>query len=338
MNNVSLGDMAQAFILRRHNTDMKAQLQRLTAEMGSGQKADLAEAVSGDFKGLAGIDHSLSALNAYKTATSEATLFTGALQSALETVQQLASDLAPTLASAGTSGGTIHVNAAAVDARQKLHSAVSALNVQIGDRYLLSGAATDKKPVADAQDILNALTTAIAGQVTATGVITTITNWFDAPAGGGGYLDTVYGGSTIPLAPFAIGANEAASMTITASDDTLRGTLKGLALAAMVAEGALPGDTLGRALLLETAGHTLFTANTDLAALRGNLGSTEGHISDISARNQAETSALEIARSDIIAADPFTTANELEAVKTRLETLYTLTARLSRLSLADYLR
>ena len=156
--------------------------------------------------------------------------------------------------------------------------------------------------------------------------------------GGGGYLDAVYGGSAVPLAPFAIGTDDVASMTITATDDTLRGTLKGLALAAMVAEGALPGDDTGRALLVKTAGQMLMTANTDLATLRGNLGSVEGHISDVATRNGAEASSLEIARSDIIAADPFSTASELEAVKTRLETLYTLTARLSRLSLADYLR
>lgn len=338
MNNVSIGDMAQMFTLRRSNADMKTQLQRLTAEMSSGQKADLAEAVSGDFKALAGIEHTLSVLKAYHTATSEAVLFTGALQNALETTQQLASDLAPTLASAGTSGGTIHVNTAAFDARQKLHSAVSAMNVRIGDRYLLSGAATDRKPISGAQDILNALSTAITGQVTASGVITAISGWFDAPLGGGGYLDTAYGGSAVPLAPFAIGTDDMASMTITATDDTLRGTLKGLALAAMVAEGALPGDDTGRALLVKTAGQMLMTANTDLATLRGNLGSVEAHINDIATRNGAETSSLEIARSDIVAADPFSTASALEAVRTRLETLYTLTARLSRLSLADYLR
>ncbi len=338
MNNVSLGDLAQSFSLRRYNADMKMHLQRLTAEMSTGRKSDLAKAVSGDFKTLAGIEHSLLSLEGFHAATSEAALLTGALQTALETTQSLSSDLAPTLTSAGTTGGQTHVNVASFDARQKLHAAVSALNARVGDRYLLSGAATDKKPVSGGQDILNALTSAISGQVTATGVITAIAGWFDAPVGGGGYLDTVYGGSATPLAPFSIGADDRASMTITAADGTLRETLKGLALAAMVAEGALPGDTTGHALIMKTAGQTLLTANTDMATLRANLGSAEGHIADISTRNAAEASSLQIARSNIIAADPFATANELEAVKTQLETLYTLTARLSRLSLADFLR
>ena len=46
----------------------------------------------------------------------------------------------------------------------------------------------------------------------------------------------------------------------------------------------------------------------------------------------------ELRRRGIVAADPFETANALEAAKTQLETLYALTARLSRLNLADYLR
>ena len=37
-------------------------------------------------------------------------------------------------------------------------------------------------------------------------------------------------------------------------------------------------------------------------------------------------------------ADPYRTATDLQAAHTRLETLYVLTARLSRLNLTEYLR
>ena len=325
-------------MLNRQNHELKSQLQRLSTEMSSGKKADVAAAVSSDFKALAGIEHSLTTLDAYRTATTEAQLFAQTLQTAFDTTQTLASDIAPTLASAGTTGGVATVNAAAQDTRQKLFSAVSALNVRIGDRYLLSGDATDQKPISGAQDILDALAVATAGQTTATGVITAVDTWFNAPPGGGGYLDTVYGGSAVPLAPFAIGANDQAAVTVTAADDTLRTTLKGLALGAMVAEGALAGDNTGRALLMKTAGQTLMSSNSNLADLRAGLGSVEGQINDVATRNTAETSALEMARNGIVAADPFSTASDLEAVRTHLETLYALTARLSRLSLADFLR
>lgn len=338
MTSLNTGDMAQALLLRRQNSTLKADFQRLTQEMTSGRKADLAQAVGGDFKVLAGIEHSLTVLGSFATATSEAETFAATQQAALDTLQTLGSDLAPTLTGAGTTGGATHVASAAFDARQKLFSAVSALNARVGDRYVFSGDATDQRPILGAQDILDGLGTAIVGQVTASGVIGAIDAWFDAPTGGGGYLDLAYGGSATPLAPFRVGEGEEANLTLTAADQTLRDVLKGLALGAMVAEGALPGDLPGQALLLKTGGQRLIASGLSLATLQANLGSTEGQIAAVSTRNTAEESALTIARNGIVAADPFETANALEAAKTQLETLYALTARLSRLNLADYLR
>jgi len=338
MSTVSLGDMAQSFLLRNQNLTLKAHVQHLTTEMSTGVKTDLAAAIGGDFKSLAGIAHSLTALGAYKTATTEAQLLTGSLQTAFETTQTLATDLAPSLSAAGTAGGTGSIASISQDARQKLFSAVSALNVRVGDRYLLSGSATDKKPISGAQDILDGLSAAISGQTTASGAIAAINAWFDAPAGGGGYVDTVYGGAQTPLAPMAIGANDQASMTTTATDDTLRTTLKGLAMGAMVAEGALPADSSGQTLMMKTAGDLLMTSNSSLADLRARLGTVEGQISSVTTRNAAEATSLGMARNNIIAADPYETASQLQTAQTQLETLYALTARLANLNLADYLK
>lgn len=338
MTRLTTGDLTQSLLLRRLNSVIKTDFNRLTQEMASGRKADLAAAVSGDFKVLAGIEHSLTVLGAFNTAAGEAQTFATTQQTALEALQTLGSDLAPTLVGAGTTGGVTHVTTAANDARQKLFSAVSALNVRVGDRYVFSGEASDQRPISGAQDILDQLSLAIAGQVTAAGVVGAIDGWFSAPAGGGGYLDSVYGGSSSTLAPFRIGEGEEAPLTLTAADPTLRDTLKGLAIGAMVAEGALAGDLPGRAFLLKAAGQSLIAAGTGLATVQANLGATESQIAAVIARNGAEGSALGIARNHLTAADPFETANALEAAKTQLETLYALTARLSRLNLADFLR
>lgn len=338
MNYVSTGDMAQAVQMRRHNVELQRHLSRLTDELTSGVKADLAEAVSGDFKALAGIDHSLEMLRAYKTATDEAELFTGALQAAFETVQEMTTDLAPGLANAATTGTRMIVDTAAMDARQTFHSIVAALNTQVADRFLLSGDATDRRPIVGAQEILDALKAVTAGQVTGAGVATSVAAWFDAPVGGGGYLDMIYGGSAMPLTPFHVGPGDQVAMDITAAVPEIRDILEGLALSALVAEGVLPGDDPGRALLVRTSAAALISANGEMAGLRARLGAVEGRIADTATRNTAERAALEIARTRIIAADPYETASALEAVQTQIETLYTLTARLSRLSLADFLR
>ncbi|MCB2136534.1 MAG: flagellar biosynthesis protein FlgL [Rhodobacteraceae bacterium] len=337
MNFLSVGDMAQTFQMRRHNVDLQQQLQRLSGELTSGTKSDLAEAVSGDFKALAGIERSLAMLASYRAVGAEVAHLTGSLQTALETAQDMVEEIAPNMLSAASSGDPVLVGTLAADARQKFHAVVATLNVQVADRYLLSGAATDQKPISGSQGILDALMLATAGQTSSAGVVAVVTNWFDAPYGGGGYLDTVYGGSATPLAPFRIGEGDFAQMDVTAADPAMRDLLKSLALGAIMAEGALPAPAGERAALALAAGEGLVTSASGISALRARIGTVEGHLEQSTVRNAAEASALEIARSTIVAADPYETASALEAVQTQIETLYTLTARLSRLSLADYL-
>lgn len=337
MTTVSIGDLARNFQLRRHNTELQTRLSTLTQEMTTGARADIGAAVSGDFKALAGLDHSLRLLDGYRTAASEAALFAEGLQRVLGTVQSLSQDIAPSLLNAGTVGSAQMVETATVDARQKFQSAVSSLNTQIADRFLLSGTATDREPISGAGDILDALSTVTAGLATANDVIAAVQSWFDAPPGVGGFADTVYGGAA-PQSAVAIGANDSVALDITALDPAIRDTLKGLALAALVADGALAGDAAGRALVTRTAGETMLGAGAGLTTLSARVGSAEAHIAESASRTAAEAGSLAIARSALVAADPYATATALQSAQTQLETLYSITARLSRLSLADFLR
>ena len=60
-------------------------------------------------------------------------------------------------------------------------------------------------------------------------------------------------------------------------------------------------------------------------------------ISAAETRNSSEESALQIARNDLTSVDPYSTATKLQETQTQLETIYALTARMSHLSLLDYL-
>lgn len=337
MTTVSIGDLARNFQLRRQNAELQTRLSTLTKEMTTGMKSDIADAVAGDFKPLAGLNHSLGLLEGYKTAASEAGLFAEGIQNVLGTVQTLAENVAPTLLDAGTAGRAEMIDTTTVDARQKFRSVVSALNTQIADRFLLSGTAIDRAPIASAQDVLDALSAATAGQTTASDIISSVDAWFDAPAGGGGYHDVIYDGAG-PQSAIDIGANDSVTLDVTALDPAIRDTLKGLALATLVADGALAGDDAGRALITKTAGETIVGAGSSLATLRARVGTIESHIAESASRNAAERDALRAARVALVEADPYETATALQSVQTSIETLYSITARLSRLSLADFLR
>lgn len=338
MTYMGIGDLALGYRLRHQDFQLKQQLHRLSAEVTTGRVTDVAAAAAGDLSSLAGIERSLTRLGGYRIATTEAAELLAGVQSALATAQETAAGLAPGLLGATLTPTDRQVATLANDAAQRLAGVVSALNVRTGDRYLLSGIATDTPPLGPAEAILDALGPVVASQTTPQGVAAAVVAWFDAPAGSGGFADTSYRGSARPLADFRTADGQAVPMTITAAAEPLRDLMKGLALAALVDRGALAGRTDERAALLVTAGEVIAAADGDLTGLRARVGSAEAAVEASGARNAAETARLERARNDIVAADPYDAATALEAVRLQTETLYSVTARLSQLRLSEYLK
>lgn len=334
MNYLSIGDMAQAYQMRRHNLELKTTLSSLTSEVTTGVKSDLGDAVSGDFTALAGIDRSLTALSAYKTATTEAELSASTMQRALGTITDLDSGIGVALVSAGTTGTATIMDATLSDAATRFSTLISTLNINVTGRYLFSGAASDTPPLPAPDTILTALRSELVGATDAADVIARIDSWFDDPAG---FEATIYSGAAAQ-SEFRIANRESISIEITANDPQLRDTLKGYATAALLKGGLFAGDLSARSTLSTVAGERIVQGDQNLAVLSADLGTVEAKIADAATRNDAERSALELARSELIAADPYESASALEAVRTQLETLYTLTARLSSLSMTDFMR
>lgn len=331
---ISLGDLAQTFLLRRQNTDLKSELQRLTTELTTGNAVDTGRQVRGDFTPLAGIDASLSRLMGYKSSTSETALFSGAMQTVLGTVESMTSTLGPQLLAASSGTAATQVNAIGIGARQKLETAVSLYNTDLAGRSLFAGVATDGAATINADTLLSTLEAEILGATSGADVESRVTNWFNSPAG---YAAVGYLGGA-PLAPVTVAPGDVADLGFTAADPGIRDTLKGLAMAALLDKGALAGNAAERASLARRAGESLINSATARADMAARLGTVEAQVEAASVRNSAETSALQIARGGITAVDPYETASRLEATSQQLETLYTLTARISRLNLVDFLR
>ncbi len=335
MSYISIGDMAQTYMIRRQNTQLKETATRLSNELSTGQTSDVSKRFSGDFSVVSSIETSLTSLQSYKGAAKEAGLFSTVMQASLDIVQGRTTAAVSALLLTGNSASQTQIQNTASDVRQKFDAVVSALNTQTGGRSIFAGAATDGPAIASADVIIADLQLAIAGLTTATDIETAVNTWFDAP--GGGYETVGYLGSTTPLAPFKIGARQEADVSTTASNSVIRDTLKSLAMVALVSEGALAGDISEQALLLQNAGNALLTVGDKQTGLRANLGTVEAHIELVSTQTATEISALEIVKTELLSVDPYTAASELEAIQTQLETLYATTARMSRLSLVDFL-
>ena len=335
MSNVSLGDMALNFLLQRQNTQIKTNLQQLSTEMTTGVTADLGKTLSGNFSPLAGLEQSISTLGAYSTATSQASLSAATMQTALTQINDQATSLATSLVGAGNAGQAVQVSALGTQAQSALASAISALNTRAGGQSVFAGAATDKPAVASVDTIMAGVSAAIAGQTSATGIANAISDWFNSPTG---FQSVGYLGSTTPTSPVPISNGESASLPTTAASPAIVNTLKGLAMAAVLANGALAGNANEQVSLMNIAGQSLMNSGTDRVNLAASVGVVQAQIDTAATKNSAESSSLQVARSGLISADPYATATALQAAQNQLDTLYSVTARISSLSLTNYLK
>lgn len=332
----TFGDMATAYHSRSMSAHLKSNITRLGRELVTGQQSDISSAVSGDFRPIASIEHDLTTLKAYKTATDEAATIAGTIQVSLGAIQDQSQALSAGLMTAAASQNATMVSTTALDAKHKLESAVSQLNTSVMGRSLFSGSATDTPPLISGSAMLDALQTEIAGAGTAVEVSNRIDAWFDDPAGG--FITTAYQGSDTPSGPIRLGNGETADFSLNANDASIKDVLKAIAKSAIMANGALNGDLNQQIQLSQIASKELLTANDGIVMARAEIGTVEARIETAKTQNKAEKSGLEIARNNLISADPYETATELQAAYGQLESLYTVTARLSKLNFTDYMR
>lgn len=334
MTLVSLGDLAQSYLLRRQTTGVKADIQRLSTEMTTGRVTDTAARLSGDMVPLSSIDSSLARLKGFGSVASETALFAGAMQTALGTIDTMVSDLGASLIAVSGSTASAHLSAVASEARQQFDMTVSLLNTRFGDRSLFAGVATANPPLIGPDSLLATIEGAVAGAVSADDVETALETWFAVPTDFAAVAYT--GGET--LAPVAVAPGETAQIETTAKDPTIAATLKGLAMAALLDRGIFSESPEARKDLAKRAGLSLTENQTDRAYLMARLGAVQAQIDSAAVRNGAETSSLQLARAGLVEADPYETALRLQEAESQLEKIFTITARMSRLSLVDFLR
>ncbi|VDC21870.1 flagellin [Pseudogemmobacter humi] len=318
--------------LVRQGADLRAKLQATTQEMATGKQADTGATLRGDFGRLAATDHALARISGYTAATSELTLTASAMQSALAMISQAAEQLGSNLLSTASGLSAPQLAAVTSSGMRDFETVIAALNTRVSERPVFGGVNSAVAPLPDAQSILGALETAIAGVATPEDISAAVDSWF----AGAGYEALYTGGA--PVGGIAVAAGETASLPFTALDPAIRETLAGFAKVALLDRGLLAGDHAARAAFALGAGVDLQSSSDARAVLAGRIGTTEEQLSRAQARNSAEKSALTLARTALIEADPYEATVRLEDLESRLDAFYTITARLSRLSLTEYLR
>ncbi len=332
----SIGDQARAFAMQAASNRIKTTLATLTAELSSGEVADLGARLQGNTQDLAGIESRLALLAQFKRNAAEAAAQTQGMQDALTSVQAMANDLGQGLylePQASTDGLS---TARSAEAASALQAAIGQLNGSVGQRFLFSGMRSDTQPLASADTILTALSAQVAGLTTADDVAQAVSDWFDAAPGTGGFADVAYhGGSGGQMMP--IGEETTITLTMTALSPAIRDSLKAMATAAMVDRGALAGNGAEARKLLQGAGKALLDNSPPLIEEMSRLGYAQQVIASAQTEESAATATLQTARNMLREADPLATSAAISDAETKLQTLYSVIGRLSQLKLVDYL-
>lgn len=334
----SIGDQARAYALTVATNRTKMTLATLTEELASGMVADLGQRLGGNTRALNEIEGRIGLTRQLNQNASEAAIRLQAVQDMFEGIRSSTSDLGIGLSSDMFVEGSLLVGTALAQAVDAFDMTISRLNGTNSNRHLMSGDASGTVPLADSSQIMDQLVAITVGLTTADDVAQAIADWFDAPAGGGGFLDNAYFGGLGAVQRIPVGGGMSVEMATTAASPAIRDLLKGLATAAIVDRGVLTGDQAERGRLLILGGNRLTAADSAVLSEMGRIGVAQQAVEQAQVTNGAVLNTLERARGDLLRADPLETTAALSEVTAQLDTIYAVTARLSKLKLVDYLR
>jgi flagellar hook-associated protein 3 FlgL len=328
----SIGDLARGLVLERQTARIKSDVSRLAQELASGRVADTARHVGGNTAPVALIGAAIARAEAHRTALADLGRRAEVVQIVIASLDATAAPVRATALALGPAPTAGQIVLAATEASGRFADAVSLLNTRDAARGVLAGAAAGVDALATPSAILDGLRTSLGplDGMTGSDIASAVRTWFAAPSG---FAATAWQGDATASGPVAAMPGERIALEVTALDPAFRDTLAGLAIA------VLAGDAPDRgAALLGEAAATLGAAADGRAMLAGRIGQTQARIDAAMVRHATEADALAIRRNTMTEADPYATGSALSTLQDRLEAVYAITARLSRLSLADFMR
>lgn len=332
----SIGDMRQHFMNTRSNTAIKTELNTLVQELNTGEVSDLTAHLGSGQTQLASVDRQLEMLERFGRANVETGHLLTMMQSSLGRIESHRGVVSQALLTINDASSLSQVTDAGEASRIGFDATINALNARFGDRALFGGNDLDSFPLASAEDMLTELKTVSSGLTTADDVRTAVTDWFEAT--GGGFETLGYLGGTDGYMERTADVDQNVEISLRGDDPVLRDLMTSFALGALAGDDTMALSLNERRDLQQQLGVELIEQAVPFVGIQARIGFLEGQVEEATVRMAAQETSMGIARNSLVSADPFETASRLEQVQLQLETHYTLTARLSRLSLTEYLR
>lgn len=334
MTMLSVGDLAQSFLMRHHSARLQKVISQNSGELASSRVSDVTKKLNGDHSLLISTSRAREMTNGYQSAANDASSRSDAYQKVIGSLNDSSQGLMAQLLAAPLSGEGSKLYVLSEDANTRLEDSLALLNTSFGGKSLLGGTYTGNAAVKDAAILLTTLRQEIAGISDPDTLLQSVKAWFDAPAG---FSSVMYQGGP-EQNRIAVSAVDRVWSGPTANDQAFRSILASFAIASLINDPILGMNSETRAILAQKTGETMSAAQGEIIALGAKIGITEKRIEAAQARNTDALFAYEKIQAQLVGNDPERNVIELQAAQTNLETLYTVTSRLSQLSLVKLLR
>ena len=323
-----------------------ASMSRLIADLRNRADDTRVEAVTGRFRDVTAerrgnvneimqIEKSINDLRIYAESIALSETRAGIMQSNLGVAVDLAQSSADTTALLLTNRSDIGTEAFSSRARDDLDALVAGFNVNFAGRSLFAGDEAGSAALVDAETIFTMSTAILEAAPTGGAAYTNLQIEF---LGTGATFDTSFylgGTGQAPLTEVAPG--QRIDYAVRADNDAVRKVMFNTVVLAAAYDRSNTLTEEQRRDLLELGADGIRNAIPDLIEVRAELGTAEARIADVKARNVAAEAAFTLRFNDLAGADSYEAALTLNELDTQLQTAYQTTARLSSLSLANYI-
>ena len=287
------------------------------------------------------------------------------MQAALTSIADTAEGFMTTLlANGGNSSTGVTVN----QAKSSLEQLMAALNTSSGGRYLFSGAASDQPAIAfrsvpdafgttvavaaydqgssakaaTADAFLTAFGTTSDGAAVGTISAADLQAFLDGPfadlfgdAGAGGDGWGNFSGTTTDPVYNQIDASSRVNTAYSAASEAFRNIAKAYVMLSDLGAAGMSEDA--RQLLTSQATETLGKGIGQLTEMRGQIGAAQARIEDTDTALKSRSNVVTASLNSLEEVDPYEASVRVTNLTNLLESSYALTARISRLSLLNYL-
>ncbi|RVJ75377.1 flagellar hook-associated family protein [Sinorhizobium meliloti] len=323
----------------------QAELLKLQTEVTTGRHADVGLALGSSAARSVSLQRELARLGTLVDTNSVVTQRLAASQSALSAMAEAAQQVRNTLVTFKGNDAADQLAIQKPEIQSAMSAFSSAANLSFNGEFLFAGINTDVRPLEDYNAAAKStFDTALATYMSANG-ITSMSDFTKAQ------MEDFITNTLEPLydTEWAADWSKASSQNMTSRISTTEvvqsstnATTEGFrkfALASVIALELMDENVSSevRAYIGEAALGYVEQANTQITAERSTLGISEARVKKANTSLQAQIKLINTHITDLEGVDTYEASTRMNTLLTQVETSYTLTARIQRLSLIDFL-